>query len=154
MVETVVAGVVAGTAGAVSALAYQWWVGCTGGHVWDEWEPVDRWQVNPFEHRDDASIKRQYRRECTRDDCTTEEAEYREKVAAAYATSVSAALASTTVVHYRCPSCSEVVAGDQRETEWRPDFYGCQARFERCPECCEQRSSREWDRVSWEDLDE
>jgi len=153
MVGTVVAGAVAGIAGALTVASCHRFTGCRGGHVWSEWEPVECWEATPWEHYDDVQIRGQYRRECTRSGCRAEETEYREEYDRVYATSVEEVLTDTVEVHYECPSCDEQVVDSERETKWG-GTSSHRTRKEGCPECNEVTDSTYWNRVPLEELED
>lgn len=138
---------------AVLLVCYERYVGCTGGHIWSEGEPTDRWKTIPFESSPSLIIQRQFTSHCTRDGCSATKTEIRDVSDEIYADAFAEAVweAVGSVVHYECPNCHEQVPEDERGTEWR-DLRAGKSRYEQCPVCELTFHARYWNRVPREEL--
>lgn len=72
-------GVVALTTAVLTWLVTSW-CGCTGGHVWTEWSPMDRYRVSPYSHKPEVVIERFHKRRCQCAGCTADEEKYEYEV--------------------------------------------------------------------------
>lgn len=143
-----VVGFGVGVAG-IGLYLHQRYTGCTGGHVWGEWEPTNRWEVQPANGSDSACIDREYERTCQRDGCSASETEYHGETHAVYAESVEEMVDTLPEVCYECPLCHEDVPISERDTSWHRTRDG-RTRYEGCPRCEQSYPSEMWNRVPYE----
>jgi len=120
--------------------------GCSGGHVFEDYKSEDRWKVIPLRGKDSVGVKRRYKTTCSRDDCDTEDTEWRTERSEAYTASLNVV---TNETHYRCPMCDTIVPNSERTTEWKERRSG-QTRFEECPECECSTDSFRWTRLDYD----
>lgn len=148
MIEVVAAGL--GSAALV--YGYHRLTGCPGGHVWSDWESVDRFRVTPYGHGDRVSVERKQERHCEASGCYEHDEQYvtvRENI---YSTSFERALDSVREVEYECPQCKEAIPDSERNTRWvGVDYGGGQTRHEQCPQCGHDCSASFWDRQGWDE---
>jgi len=66
-----------------------------------------------------------------------------------YAEEIPLLFDAATEVYYRCPSCNDIVASSERQTDHRTITDGGTARFEECPSCDSTMRACLWERVPY-----
>lgn len=139
----------AGLGGAALVYGYYRFTGCSGGHVWGDWEGVDRYRTTPYGHGDRVSVERKQERHCEAEGCDGHDERYTTVRENIYTISFENALEDATEVHYECPQCKEAIPDSDRETRWVGN--SCRTRHEKCPECGYDCPASHWDRVGWDE---
>ncbi len=158
ILEVIGAGATGGITAKILAYLYKRLGGCTGGHVWGDWQDTDHWKITPYHDKDSVLIQRKQEHYCQRDGCAASQSEYHDASPELYAESIQPTLSRTgdldgaIEVYYECPQCHNKTPTSERETNWRKSTsldVTEHTRREKCPQCGISYEAHHWNRVPY-----